>query len=66
MAVEKVGVCFRVDRVLHAQLTAEARRAERSLARELTWRLPPHPGPATLLESAKSVQKTTFCSTCIL
>jgi len=39
MAVEKVGVCFRVDRVLHAQLTAEAKRAERSLARELIWRL---------------------------
>ena len=36
---KKIGVCFRVDRALHAKLTVEAKRADRSLARELTRRL---------------------------
>jgi len=35
----KVGVCFRVDRALHARLVAEAKRGDRSLARELIRRL---------------------------
>ena len=39
MAVEKVGICFRVERALHAKLMAEAKRGARSLARELIRRL---------------------------
>jgi len=35
----KIGVCFKLDHALHAKLIAEAKRGDRSLARELTRRL---------------------------
>ena len=36
---DQVATCFRLDRALHAALTAEARRSLRSLNSEMIWRL---------------------------
>jgi hypothetical protein len=36
---DRVAVCFRFDRALHAALAAEAERSLRSLNSELIWRL---------------------------
>jgi hypothetical protein len=36
---ERVAICFRFDRALHAALAAEAERSLRSLNSEMIWRL---------------------------
>jgi len=36
---DRVAVCFRFDRALHAALAAEAERSLRSLNSEMIWRL---------------------------
>ena len=36
---DRIAVCFRFDRALHAALAAEAERSLRSLNSEMIWRL---------------------------